>query len=898
MNRIASAIIALLFAASNILGQTNNPPADPPRQPAAPTPQPADQKPADAKPADQKKKDANSPDQGVRKLTRRERKERIKNLPEKYRQFLADVEPIILPQELDTFLILETDPQRDVFIEQFWRRRDAAQGTTNHTFHDEYMARLETAKERFKNLSSDRARVYLIHGEPQDILPVDCHRLLQPLEIWKYFYIPGFGHNVRFLFYVPRRQQDYRLWNPSMDQKTGLAELVVEDLEATSMSGAEGAVQGVFYDSVASGSSISKIEAYCPNGDEILRAIFQMQQNHTDLPKVFDPPPINEEDVTKILRSVVLLNPDAPKIPVELQVVYPAKQGTRTDVELTLFVPKVSATAKDVGGTKTYSLDVTGEILKDNQLFETFRYQFDFPGDVKDEKLPLVISRLLRPNMYMARLKVTDMNSRAEAIVENAIDVPEIFDTPEQQKQKEVAATAVAALKDAIESSQTSLRIAPLPDDILNGIQHIETLAIGDNIRGVEFYLDGRKVMTKRQPPYTLDVDLGEVPRPRTIRAVALDAGGKALTGDEIVVNTGTDPFRVRIVSPRVAVNLRGRTRVEMAVNVPDGKKLDHLQLFLNETPLAMLYGPPWVQSIDIPPAKGVAYLRAVATLKNDPTPPVEDLVMINTPQFMEEVNVHLIELPTTVIVNGRPNNELKESAFKVLDEGKPVKVAKFEHVRNLSLSIGMAVDTSASMTPRMAEAQKAGAQFFKNVMKPGDKAFLVSFDTQARLVQKWSPKLADVNAGLSKLRAEEATALYDAIVYSLYNFVGVRGQKSLLVITDGKDNASRFSFDQAIEYARRAAVPIYAVGIGIGATEIDVRYKLGRFCAETGGNMYMIEKAEDLNKIYDEIQAELRSQYILGFYPPDGVKPGGKWREVSVQVSQGKAKTIRGYYP
>jgi VWFA-related protein len=896
MNRIAFAF-TLLFVASNILAQ-NNPPADPPQQPAPAAAAPAtpDAKPADPQPAEVKK-DAKAPDQGIRKLSRRERKERIKNLSDKYREFLSDVEPIMLPQELDTFLILETDPQRDFYINAFWRRRDVAQGTTNYAFKSEYYARLESAKERFKYMSSDRAKVYLIHGEPQDIISVDCSRLLQPLQIWKYFYIPQFGHNVRFLFYIPRQHQDYRLWTPTMDQTGSLAELVSQEVDAA-MVNADGGVQTVFYQPLAQGTTISKIEALCTNGDEIMKAIFQMQQNATDLPKLFDPPPINEEDVSKILRSVVLLDPNAPKIPAELLVAYPAKQGTRTDVQMTVLVPRAQTALKEVGGTKTYSLDVTGEVLKDSQLFENFRYRFDFPGDTKDEKLPLILERLLRPNSYTARLKVTDMNSGAQAIVEKNIEVPEIFDTPDQQKQKEASSTAVAALKDAIESSQTTLRIVPLQDDLVSGIQHIDTMAVGNDIRAVEFYLDGRKVMTKRQPPYTLDLDLGDVPRPRNIRAVALGEKNQILTGDEIVVNAGTYPFRVRIVSPRIAVNLHGPTRVEMAVNVPDGKKLDTVQLFYNDTPVSTLYGPPYVQTIDIPATQGVAYIRAVASLKNDSTPPVEDLVMVNTPQFMEEVNVHLVELPITVIVNGRPDNTLKESSFRVLDEGKPVKISKFEHVKNLPLSIGMAVDTSASMTPRMAEAQKAGAQFFKNVMKIGDKAFLVSFDTQAQLIQKWSTKLSDVNAGLSKLRAEEATALYDAIVYSLYNFVGVRGQKALVVITDGRDNTSKFSFEQAVEYARRAAVPIYGIGIGIGATDIDARYKLGRFCAETGGNLYMIDHAEDLNRIYGEIQAELRSQYVLGFYPADGVKPGGKWREVTVQVSEGKAKTIRGYYP
>jgi Ca-activated chloride channel homolog len=226
------------------------------------------------------------------------------------------------------------------------------------------------------------------------------------------------------------------------------------------------------------------------------------------------------------------------------------------------------------------------------------------------------------------------------------------------------------------------------------------------------------------------------------------------------------------------------------------------------------------------------------------------------------------------------------------------VTISKFEHVKNLPLSIGLAVDTSGSMMPRMDEAQKAGAEFFQNVMKKGDKAFLVAFDSQPQLVQRWSPKIGDIHAGLAKLRAEDSTALYDAVVYALYNFLGIKGQKALVLISDGKDTASKFTFDQTLEYARRAAVPIYAIGIGIRGNEIDVRYKLGKLAQETGGSTYYIDAAKELSRIYDDIQTELRSQYVLGFYPAPDIKPGSKWRELTVQASEGKAKTIRGYYP
>src|SRR5205807_2334005 len=243
---------------------------------------------------------------------------------------------------------------------------------------------------------------------------------------------------------------------------------------------------------------------------------------------------------------------------------------------------------KDVNGTKLYSLDVTGEVLKDDQLFENYRYRFDYPADVTSDKLAVVFDRFLRPADYKARIRVRHVNSGADASIEKQL-------------------------------------------------------------------------------------------------TVALNAKNEPITGDEINVNTGNDPFRVRIVAPRVAFKLRGKTRVEMAVAVPEGKKLDHVDLYLNQTRMASLYGPPYVQTIDVPATEGVGYLRAVANLKDDAQPPVEDLVMINTPQFMEEVNVHLVELPTTVTRNGRPVNDLAEASFKVLDGGKPAKVAKFEHVTNLA---------------------------------------------------------------------------------------------------------------------------------------------------------------------------------------------------------------------
>src|SRR6185295_5735331 len=165
------------------------------------------------------------------------------------------------PQELDTFLILETDAQRDIYITEFWRRRDVAQGTTNHAFRDQYYARLDDAKEKFKYLSSDRARVYLIHGAPEEIIEPKCEHLLVPIQIWKFFYLPHFGHNVRFLFYMPRHSNDYKLWVPTLSQDDSLSELLSDENAATAGGDPRSGVRRTFIESDLPG--ISRIGTQC-----------------------------------------------------------------------------------------------------------------------------------------------------------------------------------------------------------------------------------------------------------------------------------------------------------------------------------------------------------------------------------------------------------------------------------------------------------------------------------------------------------------------------------------------------------------------------------------------------------------------------------------------------------
>ena len=148
-------------------------------------------------------------------LTGKERKKLTHDLPEKYRQFLEDVEPIITDVERDTLLKLGEDYQREHFIEDFWKRRSLAPDGIRIAFRDIYEMRLQQAKERFRNTNTDQGRIFLVNGPPDGIRKIDCQDIYWPIQIWYYERLESLRlSKVVLLFYQPFGAGDYTLWTP------------------------------------------------------------------------------------------------------------------------------------------------------------------------------------------------------------------------------------------------------------------------------------------------------------------------------------------------------------------------------------------------------------------------------------------------------------------------------------------------------------------------------------------------------------------------------------------------------------------------------------------------------------------------------------------------------------
>src|SRR6202035_5536887 len=200
----------------------------------------------------------------------------------------------------------------------------------------------------------------------------------------------------------------------------------------------------------------------------------------------------------------------------------------------------------------------------------------------------------------------------------------------------------------------------------------------------------------------------------------------------------------------------------------------------------------------------------------------------------------------------------------------------------------------------RLDEAVRGALRFFQKVITPRDRASVITFNEKPNLAVRFTNNPEVLAGGLANLTAEGNTSLYDSVIYALYTFGGIKGKRAIVLLTDGKDVGSHYKFSDALDYARRTGVTIYSVGMGLSTApaDVDVRNKLQRLAEETGGRIFLIEKATELEKVYATIERDLRTQYLLAYESTQTDQE--KFRTVEVKVDRPglAAKTVRGYYP
>ncbi len=438
-----------------------------------------------------------------------------------------------------------------------------------------------------------------------------------------------------------------------------------------------------------------------------------------------------------------------------------------------------------------------------------------------------------------------------------------------------------------------------------------ETVVSEAQVAQVDFYLDGEREAVSRTAPYSASLDLGSLPQPRRIEVIALDDGGRQIGSDYLIVNEGSGVFGVRIVKPRGggldAGNkkpLSGPIDVEAEVEPRRGEGIDRVEFYWVDELVATRYAPPFRQRVVIPSDDPVGFLRVVAFLDDGASS--EDVLFVNSPGSSDRLQVNLMELYVVVTDrNGRPVTGLSKDLFEVEEAGQAQEITTFSDAGELPLTVGMVIDSSASMFVKMPDVQFAAAEFLRGLATRRDRAFVVGFGDEPKMTRSTTSDLPAVIDSLEILRPEGHTSIWKGIVYSLVQLQGVPGKKALVVYTDGADEDPDFSYRTALKFARKVGVPVYVIlsnneivrTQGKGLNIKGFLDRLENLTDSVGGKIFYARVGEDLREVYEQIDEELRSQYVVGYYSRES--GGREWRPVSVDVAQAgyKARTIAGYF-
>lgn len=270
------------------------------------------------------------------------------------------------------------------------------------------------------------------------------------------------------------------------------------------------------------------------------------------------------------------------------------------------------------------------------------------------------------------------------------------------------------------------------------------------------------------------------------------------------------------------------------------------------------------------------------------------------------QVDVTRVNLLFTVMdKKGRFVTDLGKDDFQVFENKKPQVIQEFSAETDLPLRLGILIDTSNSIRERFRFEQEAASQFVRSVMRSRmDKALVVSFDSTPELVTDLIDDPVKTEDAIRELRAGGGTALYDAVYFACRDKLAQdqprhKFRRAIVVLSDGDDNQSRYTRNQALEMAQRADVVIYTISTNITRTETEGDRVLKYFAEETGGRAYFPFKVEDLEQSFENIANELTHQYII-LYRPDPLKTDGLFHPVDLKVKGHKELIVRvrpGYY-
>lgn len=307
-------------------------------------------------------------------------------------------------------------------------------------------------------------------------------------------------------------------------------------------------------------------------------------------------------------------------------------------------------------------------------------------------------------------------------------------------------------------------------------------------------------------------------------------------------------------------------------------------------------------------PAAATASSAVTPAAKTPSDAPASDTAKTSDDQPMTTIKVPVNEVNVIFTVtdkHGRFIKNLSKGDFDVLDDKKPPKsIDSFQSQTDLPLRVGLLIDSSNSIRDRFRFEQEAAIEFMASVIRPMDKAFVVGFDTTPEVTQDMTSNAEQLSKGVRMLRPGGGTALWDAIYSACRDKLmktndSTPVRRAIILLTDGADNQSHVTREEAVEMAQRAEVILYAISTNTSGNLGRDDKNLEKVAEATGGRAFFPFKIEDVAQKFMEIQDELRSQYQLAYRPAD-FAADGRYRSIEILTKNNKHLKVRartGYY-
>ncbi len=285
------------------------------------------------------------------------------------------------------------------------------------------------------------------------------------------------------------------------------------------------------------------------------------------------------------------------------------------------------------------------------------------------------------------------------------------------------------------------------------------------------------------------------------------------------------------------------------------------------------------------------------------PRPAADQATTIQKPL---KVQVNLVNVLFTVTdKKERMVLDLAKNDFRVFEDGKPQTISFFSRETDLPLRIGILIDTSNSIRERLHFEQEAAIDFLNETLRPGkDQAFVVGFDVEPQMLQDYTDDLDKLATAIRGLQAGGGTALYDAIYYACQQKMLIFPppepylRRVLIIVSDGRDNQSQHSRDDALSMAQRAEATIFAISTNRSGIDTRGDRVLKYLAQQTGGRAFFPFEASDLAENFQEISRELRSQYSLAYLSTNQAHDG-TFRTITIEpLEKGlRVRAKNGYF-